>query len=448
MQVIVIGAGNVGFAIARAISGWHSVTVIENDERRYEYVVNSLDVGAINGNGASPKVLQEVINDRTDLFLAVTDRDETNIFACLVAKMISPTLTTVARVKNPDYSEDLHASEFMSVDHIISPEYSIAAKMFRIAFLENVVDYEAIPFFGIAMVKFKVRDSPKTHFPLLIRDLDIPDDVKMLVIHRGKEIIMPWGDQALKAGDTVTIIGRKEGIAAFDALMGEDKRPKDFIIVGGGVVGEYLLGMMEREKVSVKIIEKSEERCSALAKKFNRAVIINDDGADPLVLQGENVNMFDALICTTDREEANLLASLVGKHLGVPKVITWYAKKEYEEIFSMTGIDAAIGGFNVAVNEIVKKTMPEHEVLLLMETFSEEFFSIVVEAKCRLKGQRVGDITLPDRSIIALVIKDGEMLFPDENTIISEGDTVLIYAHSLDIPKLERMFRATIPVGL
>ncbi|MFW5914440.1 MAG: NAD-binding protein, partial [Thermoplasmatota archaeon] len=102
MQVVVIGAGNVGFAIARAFSNRHSVSVIENDERRFEYVVNSLDVGAINGNGASPKVLQQAITKKTDLFLAVTDRDETNIFACLVAKMISPKLITVARIKNPE----------------------------------------------------------------------------------------------------------------------------------------------------------------------------------------------------------------------------------------------------------------------------------------------------------------------------------------------------------
>ncbi|MFP4170774.1 MAG: Trk system potassium transporter TrkA [Methanomassiliicoccales archaeon] len=447
MQVVVIGAGNVGFAIARAFSNRHSVSVIENDERRFEYVVNSLDVGAINGNGASPKVLQQAITKKTDLFLAVTDRDETNIFACLVAKMISPKLITVARIKNPEYSEDLRASELIGVDHIISPEYSTAVKMFRIALLENVIDYESIPHLGIAMARFRVTNGSKSSFPLPIWKLDLPEEARMLIIHRGKEIIMPWEHQMLKPGDKVTVIGSKQGIMAFDALVGRANRPKNFIIVGGGVVGEYLVGMMEREKLSVKVIEKNEDRCNALAKRFNNALIINDEGSDPLVLRAENVSMFDALICTTDREESNLLASLVGKHLGVPKVITRYAEEEYEEIFNMTGIDASIGGFNVAVNDIVKKTVPEYEVMLLLEAFSEEFFSITVGSKCRLKGKKVGDIVLPDRSIIAIVVKEGNVIFPEKGTVIAEGDRVLIYAHSMDIPKLERIFKASIPVG-
>ena len=447
MHVIVVGAGNVGYTIARMLSKQHSVLVVEDDLKRYDYIVNHLNVGALNGNGASPKVLKGIINEHSNLLLAVTERDETNIFCCMMAKQINSKLITVARVRNPDYIEGAMASKFLNVDHIISPEYLTAVKLMRIAMFENSIGCESIPSLGVELAMFKVSGKKEGVVMVPIREMHIPGDCKILIIHRGKQILVPTGNDVLMKGDKVTIVGKGQAISDFNRMLGTLREPRDIVIVGGGIVGEHLATMLEREKLSVKLIENNEDRCRVLAKKLNRTVIINDNGSDPSVLRNENVSMADVLICATENEEDNLLASLIGKHLGVSKVISRYSKREYEEIFGMSGIDASVGYYHVVANEIIKETVHDYEVMLLLEKFSEEFFDLKVTAGCRIIGKRIGEIDMPKMSSIALVVKEGKAVIPSSDTVIEEGDKVFIYALQSAIAKLEWMFKANIPVG-
>ena len=448
MHVIVVGAGNVGFTVAKMLSKQHSVMVIEDDIKRYDYVVNHLNVGALNGNGASPKVLKEVIDEDTNLILAVTERDETNIFTCMMAKQINPKVITVARVRNPDYIDGAMVSKFLNVDHIISPEYLTAVKLNRIALMENAIGCEGIPSLGIELAMFKVTGKNEKIIMVPFRELSIPDECKILIIHRGKQIIVPSGNDVLMKGDEVTVVGKEKAIEEFNRLLGIVREPRDVIIIGGGIVGEHLAMMLEKEKLAVKLIENSEDRCRILAKKLNHTVIINDSGSDPSVLRNENVSMADVLICATDNEEENLLASLIGKHLGVSKVISRYSKREYEEIFNMTGIDAAVGYYHVVANEIIKETVHNYEVMLLLEKFSEEFFDLKVLPGCRIIGKKISEIEMPKMSSIALVVKDKKAIIPTPDTVIEEGDKVFIYAMQSAIAKLEWMFKVNIPIGL
>lgn len=436
-----------GYTIARMLSKQHSVLVIEDDLKRYDYVVNHLNVGALNGNGASPKVLKGVINEDSNLLLAVTERDETNIFTCMMAKQINPKLVTVARVRNPDYIEGAMASKFLNVDHIISPEYLTAVKLMRIAMFENAIGCETIPSLGVELAMFKVTGKKENVVMVPLREMPLPDDCKILIIHRGKQVIVPTGNDVLMKGDQVTIVGKGQAISDFNRMLGMLREPRDVVIIGGGIVGEHLATMLEKEKLSVKLIENDEDRCRILAKKLSKTVIINDNGSDPSVLRNENVSMADVLICATENEEDNLLASLIGKHLGVSKVISRYSKREYEEIFGMSGIDASVGYYHVVANEIIKETVHNYEVMLLLEKFSEEFFDLKVTAGSRIVGKKIVDIDMPKMSAIALVVKEGKALIPSPETVVEEGDKVFIYALQSAIAKLEWMFKANIPVG-
>lgn len=447
MHVIVVGAGNVGYTIARMLSKQHSVLVIEDDLKRYDYVVNHLNVGALNGNGASPKVLKGVINEDSNLLLAVTERDETNIFTCMMAKQINPKIVTVARVRNPDYIEGAMASKFLNVDHIISPEYLTAVKLMRIAMFENAIGCETVPSLGVELAMFKVSGKKEGVVMVPLREMPIPADCKILIIHRGKQVIVPTGNDVLMKGDQVTIVGKGQAISDFNRMLGILREPRDMVIVGGGIVGEHLATLLEEQRMSVKLIEEDEDRCRVLAKKLGKTVIINDDGSDPSVLRNENVSMADVLICATENEEDNLLASLIGKHLGVSKVISRYSKREYEEIFGMSGIDASVGYYHVVANEIIKETVHNYEVMLLLEKFSEEFFDLKVTAGSRIIGKRIIDIDMPKMSAIALVVKEGKAIIPSPETVVEEGDKVFIYALQSAIAKLEWMFKANIPVG-
>jgi trk system potassium uptake protein TrkA len=165
------------------------------------------------------------------------------------------------------------------------------------------------------------------------------------------------------------------------------------------------------------------------------------------VLRNENVNMADAQICTADSEEENLLSCLIGKHLGVPKTITKYSRREYEKVFGMSGVDAAIGYYHIVANEIMKQIVKDLEVMLLLEGFHEFLLGVTVNQRCRTSGTLVCDLELPDRSALVMVVKKGGPVVPAPDMTLDEGDVVLIYAVRQDIPRLERMFNTRIPQG-
>lgn len=447
MHVIIIGAGNVGTTLARTLSKQHSVMMVERDEKRYERVVENLDIGAVNANGANPRVLKELMNEQTELFLAVTESDEFNMFACLVAKQVKPEVVTIARVRNPDYQGGVLRSSAMGVDRMISPERLTAAKIARIARVENLVDYESMPVMGLELGVFLISAQQDAALFRPLRYLEMPPGSALVVIHRAGQVLMPGDTEHLMVGDQVTIIGRPGAVEEFNTLLGKVKECKDFVITGGGLLAEHLIGLLEHEECTVKLIDRDEADSRRLSRKFNETVIINDSGSDPSVLRNENVNMADALICTADSEEENLLSCLIGKHLGVPKTITKYSRREYERVFDMSGVDAAVGYYHVVANEIVKQTVKDLEALLFVEGFQEFLFGIAVNGRSRLSGTLVCDLDLPGRSTMTMVIKDGGPVAPAPDMTLNEGDIVLIYAVREDIPRLERMFNTRIPQG-
>jgi trk system potassium uptake protein TrkA len=422
--------------------------VVERDEKRFEHVVNTLDVGALHANGASPHTLQGILRNHVDLFMAVTERDETNIFACMLAKKMRPDLITLARMRDLDYTEGDLVSSCLNVDQVISPEYLVARKMMQIAMLENVIDYNAIPSRGLEIARFRMGHNLQGIASIPLKHLQIPGDCKILFIQRNGRTFAPTDDDVLLTGDELVVIAKENGIAEFNSFLGTTKSSRDILIIGGGVVAQYLVSMLEElEHVSIRLIEEDEERCRELTQRFSRTIIINDDGADPLVLRSENVGMTDVMVCATGNEESDLLAGLVGKHLGVSKTITSFSNPDYKEIFQMVGIDSAISFYEVVANAIVKQTVLGHDVLIIMEGFQKELISVDVGRHSRVRDELIMDIDMPPKSVIAMVLTKEGAIIPEPNVRILEGDTVLLYADRSDSGVLERLFNTRIPLS-
>ena len=448
MDIVIIGAGRIGYNIARILAGKHSVVVVERDEKRFEHVVNTLDVGALHANGASPHTLQGILKNNVDLFMAVTDKDETNIFACMLAKKMKPDLVTLARMRDLDYTEGDLVSSFLNVDQVISPEYLVAKKMMQIAMLENVIDYNAIPSRDLEIAKFRMSHNLQGIASIPLRHLPIPGECKILFLHRNGKTLQPRDDEVLLTGDEIVVIAKENGIREFNNFLGTTKSSRDVLIIGGGATAQYLVSMLEeRENVSIRLIEKDEDVCQELSQRFSRTIIINDNGADPLVLHNENVGMTDVMVCATGNEESDLLAGLVGKHLGVSKTITSFSNPDYRDIFQMAGIDSAISFYEVVANTIVKQTVPDHGVLILMEGFQKEIISVNVRHNSKVRDELIRDIDMPPRSAIAMVLTKDGTIIPEPNVRILEGDAVLLYADRSDAPVLERLFNTRIPMS-
>lgn len=446
-EIIIIGAGNIGYTIARTLSKRHSITVVEGDEDKFGYILDYLDVAAMNANGANPKVLREVIDEQTKLVIAVTEKDEVNMFACAVAKQVKGDIITVARVRNPEYEEDGAVSKLMNVDFVLSPERIVAEKMIKMVDMENLVDWEELPGIDVSMGKFQISGLFSHVFCTSVRQLPIPEGCKILAIHRERASIIPDDDYRLVAGDEITVIGSSECLTRFDQYLGKRMRMKDFVIVGGGILGEHLVTRLESKGSSVKIIEEDGERCNGLSKRSNRTVVVMGNGADPSILKAENVNMTDVLFAVTENEEKNLITALIAKQLGVLKVVASFSKRDYEDVFSMSEIDADIGYYHVVANEIIRLIYPGFKALLLLETFSEMLFSIDVGDESQFKGQAIEQIDLPDRTTIAMVLRNGRTTVPYMGLVLEKGDTMLFYTVKADIPALERMLDIRIPVN-
>lgn len=447
MRVVIVGAGNVGFTLARTLAKRYTVMMVEQDEKRYQRVVETLDIGAVNANGGSPSVLRDLLNDKTGLFLAVTERDEFNVFACQVAKKLRPDVNTIARVRNPDYMGGDMQWEMMGVDRTFSPERLTASKMKKISMVEDLIDYERVPGFGLAMAVFRVTERHDAGLFKPLRLMTMPSGSTLLVIHRGGQLLNPRKIEHLMVGDEVTILGPPGAIKEFNAVLGKVRTPKDFVMVGGGILAEQFLDLMAGVDCSIKLIEEDEARCRWLSRKFGHVTVINDNGTDPTVLMNENVNMADALICTTDSEEENLLSCLIGKHLGVSKTITKYSRREYEKIFDMSGVDAAIGTYHVVANELVNQILPEQDMLVFKEGFDELLIGVPISEKCIYMGSPCVDLALPDHSVLGMVLRNERPLPPTPDLILSGGDYLLIYAHRHDVPQLERMFNTKVHLG-
>lgn len=447
MEVVIVGAGNVGYTVANALSRIHKITVVEKMEEKVNDIKESLDVGTYHGNGASPKVLEKLITPSTDMILAVTELDEINMFACMAAKAINPNIKTVARVRNPEYIYvDKKTDAYIGADHIISPELLTAEKMAKIAMIENAVDFDELKSMGLQIVSFLIKDKHIHLVGKFLQDIKIPNECSVVSIYRGDEIKIIDESLVIQAGDRVNVIGTPAAILEFNRMVGMDHEARDFVIMGGGIIGRTIAKILEKEKTYIRLFESDEEKCRMLSRLFDHVLVINANAVDPRNLKNENVGKADVILCCTNSDEKNLLSCLIGMKLGVDKVVSRYTMRDFEEIFEMTGITSAIGYHRVVANEIIKRMVPDSQAVLLMHTQGEEFVSISIVAGSKMVGVPLGDVKLPDGSHIAVVVKDNVLRFPRLDTVLDVGDKVLLYAYNTKISKLEKLFLVPIPV--
>ena len=235
MNIIVVGAGNVGYTAAEVLSHFHNVMVIDNNKNVVETVKSLLNVSILFEDGASPKTLEDAFRRHSpDVIISATQRDEDNLFIAMVSKIIDPKTKTIARIRNPDFMVETTENV---VDQIISPEVIIANKMAELALLENAVDYESIESMGMGLAFFEVNEEHRDIIGKVVINLKIPEDCTIVSIYRGNEVILNTETVEIHAGDRICVLGSPESIRRFNEMMGVIREASEFIIVGGGVAG-------------------------------------------------------------------------------------------------------------------------------------------------------------------------------------------------------------------
>ena len=451
MKVIVCGAGQVGFNIARylALEG-NDITVIDQRADLVRRISDSLDVQGIVGHASHPDILEQAGAEDADMIIAVTHGDEVNMVACQIAHSIFDVPTKIARVRDQSYLQpiwaNLYTRDHMPIDVIISPEIEVARAVTRR--LQVPGAFEMIPLVDGKVKLLGVRcdeDCPIVNTPLRQLTQLFPDlDMIIVGIMRENLPIVPSADDQMLLGDEVYFVVDSDQVPRAMATFGhEEPEARRLLIFGGGNIGLFLAEEIERDHpwVNAKVIEFDPERAEMAASQLGRTVVLHGDVLDSDILEEANVTATETVVAVTNDDETNILASLLAKRYGCQRAITLVNKDTYEPLVTNLGIDVVVSPRNITVSTILQHVRRGriHSVHTLREGFGE-LIEAEAMATSPLVGAPIKDAKLPSGVLLGAIVRDGEMVVPHGDTVVQANDRVVLFAAKDSIRQVEKLF--------
>ncbi|MDL2269683.1 Trk system potassium transporter TrkA [Desulfosarcina sp. OttesenSCG-928-A07] len=451
MKIIVVGAGEVGFHIASRLTREDKdVVVIDVNEEALQRLSETVDVQTLLGSGSNPSILEEAGIQNAEILLAVTNSDEVNLVACMLADNLSPSTTKLARLRSGGFDRYYEAFKTRPphIDTVINQEIEVVQTLHRLMSIPGAVD---VGEFADGKIKFVgVYLAPES--PLAnVRLMDLPKVIQDLhpgvraplipAVVRGDQLIIPKGNDVLKGGDLVYFISEEEKLVQHMAVFGKQATTsKRILIIGGGRVGYRLAKDLEHASVSVKIIEKNVARCEYLADKLDRTMVLHGDGSDQNLLLEENIQDMDLAITLTSDEETNILASLLVRRLGAKKTITRIDKFSYFPLMSAIGIEQVVSPRLSAINTILQHVR-RGKVLSTLSIKGEEgeVMEAVALSTSDIVAAPLKKIAFPKGAIVAGIIRGETIIIPMGDTRIEPDDRVIIFATRDAIPGVEKI---------
>ncbi|MEA2102794.1 MAG: Trk system potassium transporter TrkA [Thermodesulfobacteriota bacterium] len=448
MSVLVIGAGDVGFMIAKRLSEEDiDVYVIEKDEAKISRLSQMLDVQVVLGSGSSVESLEKANIAHTEMLIAVTDSDEVNLVASFIASTFIDIPTKIARVRGKDYesAKKIFDKEYLDIDLIINPEQEATKTIENLLDIPGSQDAILVADGRVRMGGFNVmRDSPLAGRALK----DIPEITRgmrflIAAIMRQGDLLIPKGKDLILEGDCVYVVmdqGKNEDILAF---MGIRKRHTQTVMIyGGSITGEILAQRLEKKGIKVKLIEHDEARCIELSETLTHTTVLNSDFMNRELLENERVFDMDAFIAVSYDEEANILSSLLAKRMGTPHVISIVNNLDYTSLVNDIGVDAVVNPRMVVVSRILQfiRKGKVYTVTSLSNTDAEVIEVEAMETS-DLVQRPIKSMHWPSNAIIAGIVRqgNGRVIVPGGNTTIDPGDRVIIFAKKFAIPTVEKI---------
>ena len=443
MKIAIIGAGEVGYSIAKALYADNDVILIDKREEACERA-GKLDVQVLQGNGANVSILKQVLP--ADLVVAVTGNDEINVVACIATKLLTKdkkTCTTIARVSNPDYINKPTAHrEEIGMDYMICPELTLASEVAGIISVPSAVGMEAFADGKVKMMEFKVGRNA-TFDGISLADAEIPDCCVISALVRGKDVLIPHGSDVMHEGDHIIVIGKQESITKIEEMFGGGSNMRSKVmIVGAGTVGFYLASLLaERGDVDLKIIEADEDRCLEVAGALSGALVLHGDGTDEALLRSEGAGAMNVVIATTNSDEKNLLCLLLAKQLGAKKVIAKVDRSEYMELFEMVGIDAALSPKQATIDGVLRVSMGAGvESLATIEGEQAEIIELIAAPGSKMTKKTLDRIKFPKGAIVSAIVRNNDVIVPRGTHQIHAGDRAVVFALTSALPKVKKLF--------
>ena len=432
MQIIIVGAGEVGSSIAASLYQTHEVVIIDTDSDKVEELTYSQDILAIEGDGASLTTLENAGIGDADLLIASTDNDETNLVTCSTAKAFSSAFT-IARVKNAEYLKTWNQSEgAFGVDFMVSVNLLTANDVIRVVGVPAALDVDSFAGGLVQMAEFEVSDSSEMA-GRTVSDSDRFDTLTFAAISRNGDVTIPRGETLIHAGDKLIVIGRPESVRACSEAISPGEAtegPEEIVIVGGSDIGYHTAKLLEERGHTPRLIEQDPERAHYLAEELPGTLVLEHDATDLDFLLEEQIDRAGAVVTTADSDEKNLLVSLLAKDIGVRRTVAIVEEGKYADLFEAVGVDVAINPREATAEEIIRFTEEgQIENLSLIEDQQAEVLEFQVDDESILTGRQIQDSTaeLPSEIVIGAVTRDREFIVPRGNTVIESGDHVVLF---------------------
>jgi trk system potassium uptake protein TrkA len=446
MRIAIVGAGKLGLSIAdMLIGGDHSVTVIDKDEEVIERTA-SLDVMSVTGNGKEVVLLGDIGIDAYDYLIAVTDRDEKNIVISSIAKKLGVG-RVIARIRDPEHlAQRDFLMENFRIDHVLNPDLAIAEEINKYLIekytLSNGVFYAG----RISMLEFEARKVPGLIGRPHTEARAALGEVTVAAISKNGKVIIPGQSDSYAIGeeDWLYVVGGRDVIDGISRKVAESEKYTDIqkvMIAGGGKTGFYLAKMLDDFGASVKIIDIDMKRCQYLSTHLDNVLVLHGDATDMNLLHDENFEDMDAFVSTTGFDEENLLLALMAKQAGIEDVIAKISRDSFGDLIERMGVDMALNPVDITASHVGRLLQGTKVLSSQVIQGQAELVQVAVGDDMVLTGRRVSAMKVPDGVLIAAIQRRREVILPDGDTTIEDGDRVVILSQLSEAFDLEKLLK-------
>ncbi|SMX36218.1 Trk system potassium transporter TrkA [Maliponia aquimaris] len=455
MKVIICGAGQVGWQIARHLAGERNdVTVVDNNPDLVRRATDTLDVQGIAGFASYPDVLDRAGARDADMVIAATHSDEVNMVICQVAHSVFSVPRKIARLRAQSYLtaiySDLYRRDHMPIDVVISPEREVAEAALQRLAAPSAFDTESFLEGQAQLLGLTIdEDCPIVNTPLKqLTDLFSTLRSVVVGVRREGQLFAPEANDQLFEGDSCYVMVHAEDVQRTMEIFGKAHRKQErVVIVGGGNVGLAVARALETGKIRVraKMIERNRKNAERAAEELERTIVLHGDGLDAALLAEAGVARADAALCVTDDDKVNMLAAVRAKAAGCPMVIALINDPTLVPLMEPLGIDAYINPRSTTVSSILRHI--RHGRVSQVYSIGDaeaEVIEAEVLSTSPISGSLIREIDFPEGVLVGAVRKAGKVMKPTGSLRIEEGDKIVLFALAGDVPEVERLLQVSI----
>lgn len=452
MKVLIIGAGQLGYHSAEKLARENNdVVVIERNEDRSRYLLEHLDVQVITGSGSSPDVLKAAGVETADFLVAVTDSDEVNMVACLIAAAQAKTPRKIARIRNPELLKHsrVFGQDFLNVDYAINPDGEMVKEIQALLEIPGSTDIANFCRDRVSVVGFRIPEGSPMVGPTLSEMWTNGTSKQRLLlaaIERNNRTIIPHGNEKIRVGDIVFVVHPADRLNQVYPLLGVQVKPVKLVIISGATrIGVDLAKVLQEDRtLSVKLIDPDRSKCNTLAERLDRTLVLCADPHNEDMLKEEGIDACDVFIACGEDDDTNVLISLLAGGLGAQRVITMVNQVRYIGLVQAVGEHVALCPKLVAVSQIVQ--FVRRGKVLSLATFGNdeaEAMEVVALEGSKLVDKPLVDLKLPRGVIVGAIVSGDEMVIPHGRSVLTAGDRIVFFLETESRPQLETFLVGT-----